>query len=165
MDHQQSFGVFKPVGHVVISFPTEEQSESARQALEQTHGNQLRQVSDRQMLAQIREDLERASPLAAIGQELNLVKAQQALAEMGYHWLVVRAGDRDEAQAMADEAQEHGAERAQYYGHFIVEELIRHRGDLPQVAESPDRGLDAKTPSGREAERARMRASSQGTHR
>ena len=43
------------------------------------------------MLAQIDEDMSRASPLAAIGQELNLVKAHRALAERGYHWLVVKA--------------------------------------------------------------------------
>jgi len=159
MDDQQSFGVFKPVGHVVISFPGADEAQAARDALERTHGNQLRQLSDRQMLARIREDLEHASPLAAIGQELNLVKAQQALAEMGYHWLVVRAADREDAQKIADLAREHGAERAQYYGHFVIEELITHRDDMPQVAESPDRGLDAKTPSGREQERAVRSAS------
>lgn len=155
---QQSLGVFKPVGHVVISFPTAAQADSARQALELTHGDQMRQITDREMLAQIREDLEHASPLAAIGQELNLVKAQQELAEQGFHWLVVRAEDRDDAAFIADEAHEHGAERAQYYGHFIIEELISHGSDLSQVAESPDRGLDAKTPSGTESERAAMRS-------
>lgn len=162
MNDQQSFGVFKPVGHVVVSFPSAEQAEAARRALERTHGDQLRQLSDRQMLARIRADLERASPLAAIGQELNLVKAQQELAELGYHWLVVRAEDRDDAQAIADEAREHGAERAQFYGHLIVEELIRHGTDLPQVGESPDRGLDAKTPSGHETERAALRPAPRG---
>ena len=76
---------------------------------------------------------------------------------MGFHWLVVRAEDRDDALFIADEAREHGAERAQYYGHFVIEELIRHHTDMTQVAESPDRGLDAKTPSGTETERAAMR--------
>ena len=42
----------------------------------------------------------------------------------------------------------------------VAEELIDsdRAGTKPQVAESPDRGLDAETPSGDEAERARSRA-------
>jgi hypothetical protein len=38
-------------------------------------------------------------------------------------------------------------------GHVVIE----HIDDEPQVAESPDRGLDAQTPSGREGERALRR--------
>ena len=34
---------------------------------------------------------------------------------------------------------------------------IEQPGQLPQVGESPDRGLDASTPSGREVERADLR--------
>lgn len=36
----------------------------------------------------------------------------------------------------------------------MFEELIESADAQPQVAESPDRGLDAQTPSGEEAERA-----------
>ncbi len=50
-----------------------------------------------------------------------------------------------------------GAERAQLYGHFIIEELINHAGASAQVAESPDRKLDSGTPSGREEERDELR--------
>ena len=98
------------------------------------------------MLAQIDEDLRQASPVAAVGQELNLVKAHQALAERGYHWLVVRVDNDEAARTAADALKAAGAERAQLYGRFIIEELIEHAADLPQVSESPDRGLDAQTP-------------------
>lgn len=81
-EHEVSFGVFKPVDHVVVSFPSAQQADAA----------------------------------------------VRALADMGI------------------------AERAHHYGHFIIEELLERPGRLPQVGESPDRGLDAQTPSGREAD-------------
>jgi hypothetical protein len=154
---ERSFGVFKPVDHVVISFPSGEQASAAEQALAKI-GLQgvpsVRRLSDREMLAQIDHDLQKASSLAAVGQEVNLVKSHRALAERGYHWLVVRAPRREEALQVAQTARAHGAERAQHYGNFIIEEMI-DPGTRPQVAESPDRGLDAQTPSGQEAERTR----------
>jgi hypothetical protein len=158
---ERSFGVFKPVDHVVISFASAERADAAAQALAEA-GLQgeptVRRLTDRQMLAQIDQDLQKASSLAAVGQEVNLVKAHRALAERGYHWLVVHAPDADLARRVAQIVREHGAERAQRYGNFIIEELIEHEHDKPQVAESPDRGLDAETPTGEEAERARLHA-------
>jgi len=158
---QHSFGVFKPVGHVVVSFPNAEQAGAAREALLAAHlarADTLRAYTDQEMIEQIDEDVRHASVLASLGQELNLIKAHRALAEHGYHWLVVRAPHDAEAQQIADVCREHGAERAQSYGRFIIEELIVRASDEPQVAESPDRGLDAGTPSGREGERAHIRS-------
>jgi hypothetical protein len=156
---ERSFGVFKPVGHVVISFPSAAQADAAAQALAQADLQgvpAVRRLSDRQMLAQTDHDLEAASSVATVGQEVNLVKAHRALAERGYHWLVVHAPEKEQAAQVAQIARAHGAERAQHYGSFIIEEMI-DPGTRPQVAESPDRGLDAQTPSGREAERTRRR--------
>lgn len=156
-DDQLSFGVFKPVGHVVVSFPGAEQAAQAAEALAAAGyvGQAVRRYTDRQMIEQIDHDLQRASPLAAVGQELNLVRAHRELAERGFHWLVVHvAGDDAQAGQVAELVRQHGAERAQLYGNFIVEELIEPSGALPQVGESPDRGLDAQTPSGEEGERA-----------
>lgn len=154
-----SFGVFKPVDHVVISFPEAAQAGRAADALSEAGyvGQAVRRYTDRQMIEQIDQDIARASPLASLGQELNLVRAHRDLAEQGYHWLVVHVGDDAQAAQVAELVRQHGAERAQHYGHFIVEELIERPGHLAQVAESPDRGLDAQTPSGDEAEAGRMR--------
>ncbi|HEU5297130.1 MAG TPA: hypothetical protein VFU71_20280 [Burkholderiaceae bacterium] len=152
---EHSFGVFKPVDHVVISFASAEQADAAAQALAGIGlrgSNTVRRLTDREMLAQIDADLKRASPLASIGQEVNLIKAHRALAQRGYHWLVVHAPDDRQAARVAQVARNHGAERAQRYGNFIIEELITPR--VRQVAESPDRGLDTQTRSGSEAERA-----------
>lgn len=96
MDDQQtprSFGVFKPTGHVVISFPTAVHADLAaqkRQAIGLGEDAVLR-YTDTEMLRQIDIDRQHAGVLASLGQELNLVLAHRALAERGYHWLVVRA--------------------------------------------------------------------------
>jgi hypothetical protein len=156
-----SFGVLKPVGHVVISFPTALQAARAQRALAGIGmtgaGGIVQYRSDQEMREMLERDIDQASPFAAIGQELNLAKAQHELARMGYHWLIVRANGR--AREVADCVRQFGAERAQQYGHFTIEELIEHPGDTPQVAESPDRGLNAQTPSGTEQERAELRPS------
>jgi len=166
MDHddQRSFGVFKPVGYVVISFPRAEQAQQAAAALEQsgTPSGDVHRYDDRQMIEQIDHDIERASPLASVGQEMNLIRAHRDLAEKGYHWLVVHAPDDEQAVQVAEVARSHGAERAQQYGRFIIEELIARPGNLPQVSESPDRGLDAQTPSGDEKEAGSLRDKPQG---
>ena len=158
-DQHQSFGVFKPIGHVVVSFPTQEQAVKGVRALAEiglVHDD-VHYLSDRQMLQKIEHDLADASTLASIGQELNLARAQRDLAQLGYHWLVVRARNDGRAAQIADCLKPLGAERAQHYGRFIIEELIEHVEDTAQVAESPDRGLNAQTPSGEEAERAQRR--------
>ena len=162
MDKQNpptSHGVFKPVGHVVISFPSAQDQRAAAQALK-TAGvtsNDVTPYSADEMTQQVKTDLERATALASMGQELNLVKAQGELAALGCHFLVVQVADDESARRGADTVRPFNAERAQHYGNFVIEELIEHADDEPQVAESPDRGLDAQTPSGLEAERALRR--------
>lgn len=160
-----SFGVFKPVGHVVISLPDAQCADEAAQAIagQGIAGDAVHRFSDREMVARIEHDMKHASPIAAIGQELNLVRAHRELADRGYHFLVVRAENDEQAAQIAAAAERCGAERAQHYGHFIIEELIERPGNLPQVGESPDRGLDAQTPTGEEAEAARLKAREEGS--
>lgn len=157
LDPPTSHGVFKPVGHVVISFATQQDMTAAELALRAMAlgADAITRYTPQEMAAQAAADIERgADGLASIGQELNLVKAHKALADQGYSFLVVQVADDDQAQQVAATAQTHNAERAQHYGRFIIEELIAHADDQAQVAESPDRGLDAQTPSGLESERA-----------
>ena len=153
---QHSFGVFKPVGHVVISMPNAGAADKAATALDRigVTGDAIHRYTDREMLRQIDADIAKASPLASIGQEMNLVLAHRVLAERGFHWLVVHATGDEQAIQIANAAKAEGAERAQHYGHFIIEELIERDTGVSQVAESPDRGLDAQTPSGKESEAA-----------
>ena len=144
-DRPTSFGVHKPVDHLVISFPGAAEAGQARAALA-AHGiaeADLHAVDDREMVKLVERDLRHASPLAAIGQEINLLRSHGELAERGYHFLVVKAKDDAQAHEIAEIARRNRAERAQYYGHFIIEELLEPEGGRPQVAESPHRGLDA----------------------
>lgn len=154
-DHPEAFGVFKPVGHVVVSFPEAKDQQGAADALTRAGfgGDDVVRYTPQQMLAQIDEDMANASVLASIGQEMNLVKAHRALAEKGFHWLVVKAPADDQARRVAEVVRPFNAERAQKYGRLVIEELIEQRGDERQMPESPSRGIDAQTPSGRENER------------
>ncbi len=157
-DHR-AYGVFKPVGHMVVSFPDEASAAKGNEALTALGYERadIHRYTPEQMVAQCDADIARASPLAGVGQELNLVKAYRELAERGFHWLVLREDDDERARRAADALHAEGAERAQLYGRFIIEEMITRSADMPQVKESPDTGLDPQTPSGQEKERAHMR--------
>lgn len=112
---ERSFGVFKPVDHVVISFPSAAQADAAAQALAKVglHGQAaVRRLTDRQMLQQIDHDLAQASFIAAVGQEVNLIKAHRALAARGYHWLVVHAPQDDQAAQVWRRSRVHTAPNA-----------------------------------------------------
>jgi hypothetical protein len=152
-DLPEAFGVFKPVGHVVVSFPAEKDMQEAADALARAGFGDADVVryTPQEMLAQIDEQMAQASVLASIGQEMNLVKAHRALAEKGFHWLVVKASEDEHARRVAEVVKPFNAERAQKYGRLLIEELIEQHGR--QVPESPSRGIDAQTPSGRENER------------
>jgi hypothetical protein len=154
-EQPQAYGVFKPIGHVVISFHPDVDVAAPQKALLESgiEERDLTRYTPEDMERLAAQSIEHATPLASLGQELNLVKAHRELARQGYGWLVVRVDDDKQAQRVADIAKSFRAERAQHYGRFIIEELIEHGDDLPQVAESPARGLDSQTLSGREKDR------------
>ena len=147
--HPTSFGVFKPVDHVLMSFATAAQADSAVAAL---HGAgfsdpDLSRYTPAEMQAQAEQDIANASTMASLGQDLNLVKAHLALARQGQSFVVVSARHDDQVQRAADVATRCGASRAQRYGSLIVEELVAPGSSPQQTAESPDRGLDAQAPA------------------
>jgi hypothetical protein len=154
VDENRSFGVFKPVGHLVVALPSGQQAAQAQCAVADlgVPDEAVHRLTDVQMLEQIEHDLRHASPLAALGQELNLIKAHREMAWRGHHWLVIRVADDAQAERIADTVRQWGAATAQLYGAFIIQELITAPDGTPQVSESPDRGLDAPTPAGKPAE-------------
>ena len=143
----RSFGVFKPVDHTVVTFASPTALESAASALlaDGFSAEDLTRYSAAQMLAQTASDLQTASPLASVGQELNLVKAHRALAQQGCSFLVVQAPDEMQMATLIKAAKAAGAQSAQRYGSFIIEELIATSDGEIQLSESPDKGLDLKT--------------------
>ena len=70
---------------------------------------------------------------------------------------MVHAPQEPQWRQVAEIARRFHAERAQRYGNFIIEELIEDTHEEQQVFESPDRGLDAQTRSGNEADRSKQR--------
>jgi hypothetical protein len=151
--NSQAYGVFKPVGHVIVALPTEEDCSQADSELIRAGftNDDIRRYSPAEMIAQVDDDLAHASAFAGIGQELNLIRAHRELAVKGSSFLVVRASDTHKAEQIAEIALRCHASRAQRYGTLLIEELIPVGGEDKQVAESNDRGLDAQTRSGNEA--------------
>jgi hypothetical protein len=148
--HPTSFGVFKPVDHVLMSFDTVAQTDDAERALLAAGfaTADLSRYTPQQMQAQAEQDMGTASPMAAIGQELNLVKAHHALALQGQSFLVVHAPQDAQVEQATQVALDCHATRAQRYGSLLIEELVPVGVSETQVAESSDRGLDAQTRSG-----------------
>ena len=149
----QAYGVFKPVGHVIVALPTDRDTQEAIEALGQAGfpPTDIQHYSPDEMVRQADIDIDQAGVLAGIGQELNLVKAHRELAAQGNSFVVVRAPKDEDAQRVAAIARRCHATRAQKYGSLVIEELIEPGSGERQVAESPDRGLDAQTHSGQEA--------------
>ena len=125
-DLPQAFGVFKPVGHVVVSFEAVDDATAAADLLLERgfSAEDLVRYTPQQMLAQVDTDLAQASPLASIGQELNLIKAHRELAERGYSFVIVHAPSDDKVEQVTEVARRTRAYTAQSYGRSIIEELI-----------------------------------------
>ena len=153
--YSRSYGVFKPVGHVVVALPSESDWRAADAALRVAGftGADITSYTPAQMLAQVEGDLANASSLAGLGQELNLVKAHGELARQGHSFLVVHARDQEAADTIAGIARRCHASRAQRYGSLLIEELIPVGTSSQQVAESSELRLDAQTLSGEERRR------------
>jgi hypothetical protein len=151
-DSPEAYGVFKPVGQVLVAFPTDSDLRGARDELLRAGfaEGDVTTYAPEQMVRQADHDLQDAGVLASIGQELNLVKAHRELALQGHGFLLVRAPRDEDAQRVAEIARRFNAARAQRYGRMMIEELIEVGSGEKQVAESPDRGLDAQTRSGHE---------------
>lgn len=148
---QTAYGVFKPVGHVLASFPTERDARSAVDALKQAGFPDVAFYPAAEVLERADRDIANSGVLANIGQELNLVKQQRELAAEGHPFVSVLADKDDEARRAADIVARCNADRAQKFGRLIIEELIEPGSGQRQANESPDTGLDPQTRSGHES--------------
>jgi hypothetical protein len=131
LESLKAYGVFKPVGHVVMPFASAEDLQSATAALLNSGfvGDEVLYCSPKQMLQQSDEQLANAEPAASAGDELNLVKAHRELAAQGFSFLVVRAPSEDRIEKIASVARRFNAKHAQLYGHRMIEELIEPGSD------------------------------------
>ena len=148
---QTAYGVFKPVGHVLASFPSERDARSAVEALQKAGFPNVAYYAAEEVLERAERDIRNSGVLANIGQELNLVKQQRDLAEQGHPFVSVLAPEDDAARRAADIVARYNADRAQKFGRLIIEELIEPGTGQRQAKESPDTGLDPQTHSGNES--------------
>lgn len=120
-----TFGVFKPVGHTLIAFYTEDELKSAVAALT-TLGflnSSMVRYSAAEMAAQVAAELLAASPLANFGYELDLVHLHGDLAKKGCCFLVVDAPTDILAAQVAALVQSIKPATAQHYGHLLIQDL------------------------------------------
>lgn len=121
-----SFGVFKPVGHVMIGLPTQAQLNALVAALGDAAWpmTSMRQFSPRESAAELQAMIDNAGVLANFGYEIKLLSRYRSLTEEGYRWLLVQADDTERAAAVAEIARSCGATLAVHYRTFTEEELI-----------------------------------------
>ena len=148
---QTAYGVFKPVGHVLASFPTERDARSAVEALKEAGFPEVAYYTPDEVRERADRDIANAGLLASLGQELNLVKQQRDLAGEGHPFVSVLAPEDAAARRAADIVARYHADRAQKFGRLIIEELIEPGTGQRQANESPDTGLDPQTRSGNES--------------
>jgi hypothetical protein len=112
-DHPQSFGAFKPVGHVVVAMPDDERAAAAVQAL-QGAGFEAADILE-YTAAEEDDEMDRmladadATGLAGFGYEVSLMRRYQELAREGASWLIVFAPEDAKASRVAEVARAHGA--------------------------------------------------------
>jgi hypothetical protein len=125
MTPPRSFGVFAPVGYLVLAFQEEREAAQAREAL-LTGGyddDDIMQFSSQQVISAAENSRENLSVLAYLGTELAHQKMQLDYARQGYTFLVVYAPTEAETARVLRVARRYRAGLAHKYNRFTVEEV------------------------------------------
>ena len=125
-DHPQSFGAFKPVGHVVVAMPDDERAAAAARELRAAgfEADDILEYTAAEEDDEMDRMLQNASDLAGFGYEVSLMRRYQELAKEGASWLIVFAPEDDKASRVAEVARSHGALMAEKYHRLVIEDLI-----------------------------------------
>jgi hypothetical protein len=127
-DHPQSFGAFKPVGHVVVAMPDDERAAAAVRAL-RLAGFEPEDILE-YTAAEEDDEMDRmladaqANGVAGFGYEVSLMRRYQELAREGASWLIVYAPEDQRASQVAEAVKPHGALMAEKYHRLVIEDLI-----------------------------------------
>jgi len=121
-----SFGVFRPVGHVMVGLPTQAQTDTLASALQGAGwaSTAVQQFRPRESVADMEALVEQAGPMAGFGYEITLLRRYLGLARKGYRWLLVKASGTEQAAQAAELARDRGATLAVHYRLLTEEELI-----------------------------------------
>jgi len=125
-DHPLSFGVFSPVGHVVVAFADDASAGAAARALRETgfEDEDILQYSAHEESEEMSRMLDGISGAAGFGHEVCLMRQYKALADEGCGWLVVYAPDKAHCEKVVATARQHGAMLAEKYGRLVIEDLL-----------------------------------------
>ena len=125
MTPPRSFGVFAPVGYLVLAFQEEPEAAQARDAL-LTGGyddEEVMQFSSQQVVSAIENSRDNISILAYLGTELAHQRQQLEYAKHGSTFLVVHAPTEAETARVLRVARRYGARLAHKYNRLTVEEI------------------------------------------
>jgi hypothetical protein len=125
-DHPQSFGAFKPVGHVVVAMPDDARAGAAVSALRAAgfEAEDILEYTAAEEDDEMDRMLQHASDLAGFGYEVSLMRRYQELAREGASWLIVFAPKDDQTYKVADIVKAHGALIAEKYNRLMIVDLI-----------------------------------------
>ena len=121
-----SFGVFKPVGWLMIGLPTQASADRLVTALQSSGwaGAAVLHFTPRESLAELQDMVDNAAGMAGFGYEITLLRRYVALTKDGYRWLLVKVDGTEHATTAAEIARGCGATLAVHYRTLTVEELI-----------------------------------------
>ncbi len=125
-DVPTSFGVFKPVGWVMVGLPLIAQAEALVSALHDAGwpGAKVLHFDSGESAEELDTMVEDAGAMSGFGYEITLLRRYAALAREGCRWLLVKADDREQAARAGEVARLCGATLAVYYRTLTIEELI-----------------------------------------
>lgn len=126
LDVPTSFGVFNPVGWLMLGLPTQAGADATVPALQDAgwpSAEVLRFVPS-ETLSELQTLVDEAGPLAGFGYEITLLSRYVKLTREGYRWLLVKVDSLSLAATAARIAQGHGATLAVHYRRLMTEELI-----------------------------------------
>jgi hypothetical protein len=121
----RSFGVFAPIGYLVIAFPGEAEATQAREAL-LTGGyedDEALMFSSQQVISDIENTRADISILAYMGAERRHQKQHLEYAKRGSVFLVVYAPTEPETARVMNVARRFGSQLAHKYNRLTVEAL------------------------------------------
>lgn len=125
-DHPQSFGAFKPVGHVVVAMPDDTRAAQAARVLRDAgfEAEDILEYTAEEENDEMHRMLQYTSQIAGFGYEVTLMRRYQELAREGASWLIVFAPDEAKGQRVGEIVKAHGALLAEKYHDLVIEDLI-----------------------------------------
>jgi hypothetical protein len=121
-----SFGVFKPVGWLMVGLPTQADADALATALQDAGwaGTHVLHFTPRETLPELEAMAANAGAMAGFGYEITLLRRYVALTREGVRWLLVKAEATEQAASAAELARACSATLAVHYRRLTVEELI-----------------------------------------